>query len=70
MMATLLYRNCIDLFINVILLFGEEGLSLSIQKTIMRTSFVKQITVGHGGDLKGINVCHYCYPLSVFHSYI
>ena len=70
MMTTLLLRNCIDLCIIVIVLFGEEGISLSIQKTIMRTSFVKQITVGHGGDFKGINVCHYCYPLSGFYSYV
>ena len=42
------------LFINVILLFGVEGLFLSKQKTIIRTSFVKQIMVKHGGDVKGI----------------
>ena len=47
------------LFINVILLFVEEGLPLSIYTTIMRTSCVKQITVrhgGHGGDAKRINL--------------
>ena len=65
MMATLLFRNCIDLLINVILLFGEKGLYLSIQKII-----VKQITVRHGGDLKWINVCHFCYSLSGFYSYV
>ena len=51
-----LFRKLIHLFINVILLFVEEGLPLSVYMTIMRTSCVKQITVRHGGDAKRINL--------------
>ena len=70
MMVTILFRNFIDLFINVILLFVVEELSLTYQKAIMRTSCAKQIKVRHVGDVKGFIFLQNCYPLSGFYSYI
>ena len=55
MVESLLFKYIICLFINVILLFGGKGLSLSIQKTIVMTSFVISTPARHGGDFKGIN---------------
>ena len=54
MVETLLFSYCIDLFINVILLFAEEGLSLTFQNTIMRISCIMLTRAIHGGDVKGI----------------
>ena len=56
MVETLLFKKLILLLKNLILLFGEEGLSLTFQKTIIRTSLIMLARARHGGDVKGINV--------------
>ena len=54
MVETLLFRKLILLLKNLILLFGEEGLSLTFQKTILRTSFIMLTRARHDGDVRGL----------------